>query len=63
LNWAEVPGTVPTPWNSDFIGMGWDIDDFTKSDGPRQWTVVPGIQKAPRQSLIPELFLLNFLTF
>jgi len=50
LHWADPSGTLPTPWNAGFVGIGWITEDFTKNEvQQRQRTGVLDIQKVPLQ--------------
>jgi hypothetical protein len=53
LQGAAPVGTLPTPWNAGFIGIGWITEDFTKSEvQQRQRTIVIDIQKVPLQGFL-----------
>jgi len=47
---ADAAGTLPTPWNTDFVFMAWVTEVFTKTEiQQRQQTVAPDIEKVPLQ--------------
>ena len=50
MHWTDPPRTLPTPWNTGFIGIGWVTEHFTKSGVQQgQRIVVLQIQKVPLQ--------------
>jgi hypothetical protein len=52
LPWADLPGTLPTPWNAGFVGIGWISEDFPKIEvQQRKRMVVLDIQEVPLQGL------------
>jgi hypothetical protein len=49
-NTSLPTGRQATPWNAGFVGIGWIIEDFTKSEvQQRHWTVVLDVEDVPPQ--------------
>ena len=50
---ADAAGTLPTPWNTDFVFMAWVTEVFTKTEiQQRQQAVAPDIEKVPLQGFL-----------